>query len=154
MGLVGRSFSMFVFSVRGTHRENQTIRLFAPYSPTAGGSNLRTKTLIRITGKPEVIPADPIAPITSGLPTIRSELCLKTLCHSPKSLQSMKSPLNRGRPPCNLFWRLKRHPWRGSLLVASGQAFAPRERWDAASFQFASVSLCRGLEVNHGDPAA
>src|SRR4029077_15685649 len=53
---------------------------------------------------------------------------------SPKSLQSMKSPLNRGRPPCNLFWRLKRHPWRGSLLVASGQAFAPRERWDAASF--------------------
>ena len=54
----------------------------------------------------------------------------------------MKFPLNRDTT-CNLFWRLKRHPWRGSLLVASGQVFAPRERWEAASFQFASVSLCR-----------
>src|SRR3989454_6500473 len=54
----------------------------------------------------------------------------------------MKFPLNR-ETTCNLFWRLKRHPWRGSLLVASGQVFAPRERWEAASFQFASVSLCR-----------
>jgi len=38
--------------------------------------------------------------------------------------EPMKFPINRETTS----WTLKRHPWRGSLLVASGKVFAPRER--------------------------
>jgi hypothetical protein len=55
---------------------------------------------------------------------------LRTLSQNPTSLAQViavdEIPVGPG-DHLHLFWRLKRHPWRGSLLVASGKVFALRE---------------------------
>jgi hypothetical protein len=64
-----------------------------------------------------------------------------------------KFALNRETAPTCLEIELKRHPWRGSLLVASGKVLHCANVEGRLPFSSQHVSLPR-LEVSHGNPAA